>query len=70
VLPVFKLVSAHVKRTAVNGVHQQIIRPNQKITPGKAHGLRSIAATTALVKHQVAVFGPEPVYKFSSFFSK
>lgn len=55
VLPVRKLVPAHPERTPGNIAQAYIAVTGFELAGLEAHGRRTIAATTALVKHQVAI---------------
>jgi hypothetical protein len=47
----------------------QVPGANQKITFGKTHGSGAIATATALVKHQIPMLFPQPVYNSPGFVS-
>lgn len=51
VLPIFKLVFAHPEFTILDGAQTNVTLSELEIAFFKTHGLRSIAATAALVKH-------------------
>jgi hypothetical protein len=53
-LSVFKLVLAHPKFAIVNSAYLYIAATQLKFAFFEAHGRRTIAASTALVKHQIA----------------
>jgi hypothetical protein len=69
VLVVFKLVRCHVKTAAMDFTQAQVPGTNQKITFGKTHGSGAIATATALVKHQIPMLFPQPVYDSPGFAS-
>ncbi len=64
-LPVFKLVAAHVKGAAVDLAQQYIGTADAEITLLEAHGSRTVATATTLVEEQGAEAVPE-VFDHSS----
>lgn len=51
--PIFKLILIHEKITAIDLSHPNVIAAHFEISFFEAHGGGTIAATTALVEHQI-----------------
>jgi uncharacterized membrane protein YcgQ (UPF0703/DUF1980 family) len=57
-LPVFPLISTHKKPAAIDHTKTYVTAAGFKFALRKTHGLRPVTTTTALMKHQLAVFFP------------
>jgi len=70
VLPILELVEIHKKVATVHLAEPDVAAADAKFAFFKAHGLRTIAATTALMEHQLAVLGAKLVNNFLRFFGR